>query len=179
MVPKPDLIVLTPEEQDLFDRIDFELSGEYESRMASLAAGADLAESLLRRGAVPEVRHRYLTDPELNVGGRGKSRIDGFARNGKQGREVLEHPHFLAFYLRYLIFGPDLPEASIERFRKILIDDAGTGGMILDQLCRCARAEARQLGRYDAGEEFFKLALECGVDEGVARSVRDAAMRAR
>lgn len=51
--------------------------------------------------------------------------------------------------------------------------------MILDQLCCCARAEARQLGRYDAGEEFFKLALECGADEGAARSVRDAAMRAR
>lgn len=75
MVPKPDPIALTPEEQDLFDRIDFELSGEYESRMASLAAGADLAESLLRRGAVPEVRRRYLTDPELSTSAAGESPV--------------------------------------------------------------------------------------------------------
>lgn len=177
-VPKPEPVALTPEEQALFDRIDFDLSGEYDSRIASLVAAADLAESLLRRGAIPEVRRRYLTDPDLNVGGRGKSRITVFEGNGRHGREILEHPHFLK-YLRYFLFGPDLPKSTIERFRNILIDDAGTSGMMLDQLCRSARAEARLLGRCDAGEEFFKLALECGVDEGVARSVRDAAMRAR
>jgi hypothetical protein len=178
IVPKPQPVPLTPEEKVLFDRIDFELSGEYESRMESLAAAADLAESLIARDAIPEVRRRYLTDPELNVSGRNKSRIAGFELNGVQGRGILAHPNFLR-YLRYFLFGPDLPEASIELFRKILIDDTGTSGMILDALCRCARAEARRLRRYDAAEEFFKLALECGVDEGVARSVRDSAMRAR
>ena len=176
-VPKPAPIPLTPEEKPLFDRIDFGLSGDYESRLASLTAAADLAESLMARGAIPEVRRRYLTDPEFNVGGRGKSRLDAFRSHGNLGREILAHPNFLK-YLRYFISGPDLPEATIERFRQILIDDAGTSGTILDALCRCARAEARRLGRYDAGEEFLKLALECGVDEGVALSVRREAMRA-
>lgn len=178
IIPKPRPVPLTPQEKALFDRVDFELSSEYESRMESLAAAADLTESLIARDAIPEVRCRNLTDPELNVGGRKRSRIAGFELNGVQGRGIFEHPNFLK-YLRYFLFGPDLPEASIEVFRGLLIDDAGTSGMIVDALCQCALAEACRLGRYDAAEEFFKLALECGVDEGVARSVRDAAMRAR
>jgi hypothetical protein len=64
IVPKPQPVPLTPEEKVLLDRIDFELSGEYESRMESLAAAADLTESLIARDAIPEVRRRYLTDPE-------------------------------------------------------------------------------------------------------------------
>ena len=63
IVPKAQPVPLTPEEKVLFDRIDFELSGEYESRMESLAAAADLAESLIARDAIPEVRRRYLTNP--------------------------------------------------------------------------------------------------------------------
>ncbi len=180
-VPKPQPVPLTPEESALFDRIDFELSGEYASRMESLAAAADLAESLIARGAIPEVRRRYLTDPELNVGGRNKSRIAVFEGNGTHSREILEHPHFLK-YLRYFLLGPDLPEETIERFRKVLIDNAGTSGMMLDALCQCARAETRRLTlerRHEAVEEFFKLALECGVDDGVARSIRDAVRSVR
>jgi hypothetical protein len=44
-----------------------------------------------------------------------------------------------------------------------------------------ARREVRQRGleRRHAAEEFFKLALECGLYEGKARLVRDAALRTR
>jgi hypothetical protein len=177
-VPAPQPVDLTAEEQSLLDEIDFDLSGSPESRVRSCAAGADLAESIFKRKAVPKIRLRYFTEPALNVGGRGKSRQQGFERNGVRGKAILEHPNFLR-YLRYFLFGPDLPADTINRFRQVLIDDAGTSGMILDALCRCARSETRRLaGGYDIAEEFFKLALECGVDEWIARSVRTAAMRA-
>ena len=55
IVPKPQPVPLTPEEKVLFDRIDFELSGEYESRMASLAAAADLAAMHKSAAAVQEL----------------------------------------------------------------------------------------------------------------------------
>lgn len=57
------------------------------------------------------------------------------------GRAILEDPNFLK-YLRYFLFGPDLPADTINRFRQVLIDEAGTSGMILDALCPCVRAEA-------------------------------------
>ncbi|HZC22783.1 MAG TPA: hypothetical protein VE866_05540, partial [Candidatus Binatia bacterium] len=41
----------------------------------------ELAEQLLQRKAVPEVRLRYFIDPECNPGGRGKSRKDVFEKN--------------------------------------------------------------------------------------------------
>jgi hypothetical protein len=111
-IPTPQPIALTPEEKALFDRIDFEVAGEYEVPMESLAAAGELMESLLVHDAIPEIRRRYLTDPDLNVRGRNKSRIDGFELNGTRGRNIFKHGNFLK-YLRYLIFGPNLPEVTV------------------------------------------------------------------
>ena len=177
-VPAPQFVELTAEEQILFDEIDWSLSGSHESCRRTCEAGAQLAGALFKRKAIPEIRLRYLTDPLFNVGSRGKSRRQGFERNGVQGRAMLEYPNFLK-YLRYFLFGPDLPADTVNRFRQVLIDDIGTSGMVLDSLCRCARTETRHLaGEHNVPEEFFKLALECGVDVGIARAIRTAAMRA-
>ena len=83
-------------------------------------------------------------------------------------------PNFVK-YLRYFIAGPALPAITIEGFRKILIEDSGTSGMVMDQLCKFVRAETRRLRleRAVAREEFWRLAQEVGYLH--AATVRDAA----
>ena len=78
-------------------------------------------------------------------------------------------------YLRYFINGPGLPSKTIEGFRKIMIDDLGTSGEVMDQLCTFVRAETRnlQLDRGTARDEFWKLATEAGYDQ--AETIREAA----
>jgi hypothetical protein len=178
---QPAKIQLTQEEDELLKTIDFDLSqSDWEARRACLEAAGALTESLLKRGTIPEIRRRYLTDAELNIGGHGKSRIQGFTTHGLGHSETFRHGNFLK-YLRYFIYGPDLPPATIEGFTKIINDDSGTSGEVLDQLCRFTRAEVRRGlpdERYKLPEEFFKLALEKGVDLHVARCVRDSAQKA-
>ena len=171
-IPKPEPVALSPEERVLFEQITSEPSLSDEPA----AAAVSLTRSLLERNAIPKVRLRYFTDPELNIGGHKKSRKDVFEAKGIKGDAIFQHPHFLR-YLKYFITGPDLPTETINRFTTIVIDDRGTSGMVLDQLRRFARHETRQLPpeqRRKAVEEFFKLALECGLDVGLARSIRDA-----
>lgn len=180
-ISQPATIQLTPDEHELLRIIDFDLGqSDWKARAACLEAAGTLTESLLKRGAIPEIRRRYLTDEELNIGGRGKSRIEGFAAHGLDQSQTFRHGNFLK-YLRYFIYGPDLPAATIEGFKKIVDDDAGTSGEVLDQLCRFTRAEVRRglpVERHKLPEEFFKLALEKNVDLHVARCVRDSAQRA-
>jgi len=180
-ISQPAKIQLTPEEDELLKTIDFDLSqSDREARAACLEAAAALTESFLRRGAIPEIRRRYLTDGELNIGGHGKSRIQGFTTHGLGHSETFRHGNFLK-YLRYFIYGPDLPAATIEGFTKIVEDDAGTSGEVLDQLCRFTRAEVRRglpVERHKLPEEFFKVALECELDLHIAKCVRESAQRA-
>lgn len=183
-IPQPEGIVLTPEEQALFDRIAFDpdrYPSEEADRESSTAAAVELMRSLRSRKVIPRIRLRYFTDPDLNVGGHGKSRKEVFEGKGVRGDAMLRHPHFLE-YLKYFICGPDLLPETIDKFRQVLVEDAGTSGMILDQLQRVARAEARRLAperQTHLHEEFFKLALECEVNEHVARCVRDAVRQVR
>jgi hypothetical protein len=78
-------------------------------------------------------------------------------------------------HLRYFINGPALPSSTIGGFRKIMIDDAGTTGEVLEQLRKFVRAETRKLrlDRTTARDEFWKLAKEAGYD--YPESIRDAA----
>lgn len=180
-ISQPAKIQLTPEEDELLKTIDFDLSqSDWEARTACLEAAGTLTESLLKRGAIPEIRRRYLTDAELNIGGHGKSRIEGFTAHGLGQSETFRHGNFLK-YLRYFINGPDLPEATVAGFRKIVEDDAGTSGEVLDQLCRFTRAEVRRglpVERSKVPAEFFKLALECELDLHIGKCVRESAQKA-
>lgn len=181
-VTLPATVVLTAQEQELVRRIDFApdiLSASFRQIVEeSCEAAAPLAKSLFARGAIPDVRLAYFTDPGRNVGSQ-RSRREIFEGNGTRGDQILEHPHFLP-YLKYFIFGPDLPEATISGFCTIANDGLLTTSMQLDQLRAYARREVRQRGldRRHAAEEFYKLAYECDLDH-LARSVRDAALQAR
>lgn len=144
-IPKPQKVQLTPEERSLLEQITFEprrteLKDQYEEvvRRSCLAAAA-LAESVLERQAIPKIRFEYFTEPKYNIGSR-KSREQIFEENRTTGRAILEHPHFLQ-YLKYFIFGPALPESTIEQFCQIVLDDMGTSGMLRDQLRSFARSE--------------------------------------
>ena len=71
-------IELTVEEKALLGRIDFAPTSperhdpEHWNAVGEAALG--LMKSLIARKAIPDVRSRYFTDPDFNVGGRGRSR---------------------------------------------------------------------------------------------------------
>jgi hypothetical protein len=179
MEHNPQVVHLNDQEQALADAIFPGWAGlldkDYETRIGMLEKMGQLAESLLRRGAIPAVRVAYFTDVDKNVGGRGKSRKQVFEGNGTKGTAILRHAHFMEL-LRYFIYGPDLPESTIRGFCKIIEDDAGTSGMVLSQITAFVRKEVRdrRLDRNRAAEEFFKLSHESGKAE-LAESIRRAA----
>lgn len=176
-------IELTEVESDLAARIDFNPS-RHTSNAEPWAPVAEamsaLLKSLLARDAIPETRKRFLDDPELNIGGHGRSRLEIFEKNGTKGEAIFRHPHFVK-YLRYLVYGPDLPGAVVEAFQKE-VDACGsiTSGDIVP-LGDFARKQTRLHGldSGSAAEEFFKLALDCGLDASSARSIRDAVKKMR
>jgi hypothetical protein len=176
-----ETVKLNEKEQTLFDEIQWEIDtirgGEFpEDNWDKLG---ELTESLLKRKAIPEIRRRIFDDPEFNPGGHGKSRIDIFHQNGRTNPEIIRHPHFLP-WLRYFVEGPDLPEPTIAGFLKIIEDDHGTEGMVVDQLKTFVRKEVRERGldRHDAAKQFYRLCVEADKKHW-ADYVRKAAMEAR
>jgi hypothetical protein len=177
-------IELTERERDLVSRIDFEPSGkshDRESWQPIADAMAELMESLLQRKAIPEARRRLFTDPAYNVRGHGLSRLQVFEKNGTRGEAIFRHGNFLK-YLQYFLFGPDLPQAVIEAFQ-FRVRECGKPFTSGDALT--VADAARQLTRAHglagpwAAEEFYKLALDCGLDADEARAVRDTVQKVR
>lgn len=177
MSPKPSFR-LSAAEQILLAQIDFELGTD--DALSSLDAAGKLASSLLKRNAIPTIRLHYFTDPEFNIGGT-RSREGVFEKNGTSGNAILKHPHFLP-YLHYFIFGPRLPDATITMFGQRVKESGGfVSGSDWPDLDGIVRQAIRQHGldASDAAEEFFKLALECGLDRFLARHFRDTAKKTR
>ena len=144
----------------------------------------ELVDSLLGRGAIPEVRMRYWTDPEYCTAPGKSSHAGIFARNGGTDHEIYKDLRFLP-YLRYFLFGCELPNAAVEEFQ------TGLAGQRIrpewftsgdhDPMWRLARKVTRKHGleKRWAAEEFLKLCLDLGFDIDVARSVRNAVMQVR
>jgi hypothetical protein len=171
--PKP--MKLRKKEQGVAARIDFKAQVPSD---ATCDATRKLMESLLARDGIPAIRLRWFTDPAL-ASLRGKSRMQNFMAHGLAVGEMFEHPHFVG-YLRYFIYGPDLPAAVIGGFCKS-VDEGGTSGMQMSRLCAFVRSAVRnrRVNKTYADDEFQKLALECELSVGVARSIRDAARSVR
>jgi hypothetical protein len=170
-VQRPSPIQLTSDEQSLLKEISFEPGRGHDALVRSCLAAKPLMLSLIKRGALPEIRRMYLTDAGCNVGSK-RSRMQVFEDNGTTGEAIFGHGTFLK-YLKYVVYGPNLPIQTIEGFCELIEDDDDR------QRARAyARAQVRTHGldRRLAGDEFYKLALECGLDEPFARSVREAAM---
>jgi hypothetical protein len=137
-----------------------------------------LTKSLLKRNAIPEIRLRLFSDPDL-AETRSKSSMQIFESNGVTGDAIFRHPHFVK-YLHFFINGPELPAVVIKGFCKILNEDMGTSGMLLDQLCKFVRSCVRDndLDRRSAATEFYRLAVELDIEHD-PRTIRKASLSAR
>ncbi len=160
-------IELMPSEEALLKQISLKYIS-HEVLKESCQAAGELTKMLLERNAIPKIRVEYFTNPEFNIsqGGR-KSRKEIFEGNGTKGDKILFHGNFLK-YLKYFIYGSDLPANVISEFVKQKDED---------DLPAIARNLVRRyrLNPKIACEEFYKLCLECGL-EWESRSVRDSVM---
>lgn len=91
-VRMPD-IALTEREIEILSQISFR-SARHDELRSSIRPMVAIWNSLYKRSAIPEVRLLYFTEAERNPGGRGKSRMQIFEKNGTCGKEIFAHPHF-------------------------------------------------------------------------------------
>ena len=171
-------IVLTAEEQALVDAIDLtEFHSSHDERHRAyknnLQPILDLLGLLSARKAVPKQRMAYWNDPQYNTGRGNKSHKGVFEKNGCLGQEIYTAPHFIP-YLRYFLFGADLPDRVIADFeRKVGNPHRVTSGdfvPIADYAAMLARNLPKDKPR-DSPEEFFKLSLDMGLGLTVANTV--------
>jgi len=170
------MIELTEQEKSLLDQIELDakaLSG-HEHTLQNGEQVSQLMRLLISRKAISTDRLSWFTDASYNIGGHGSSRQEIFERNGTIGEAILRHPHFLAHF-RYFIHGPDLPPTVRQEF-EAQVAECGqvTSGDIIP-LGKFARQQvrARRLEPKKAAEEFFKLAIECGLGPETATSIRE------
>lgn len=175
-------IDLTSEEEELKAAIHFEYDAlkSYEVAQANGERAARLYELLEKRGVIPEHRMRYWEDPRYNYGRMKGSRKHIFERNGASGREIYERPRFLK-YLKYFLDGADLPAPLIGRFVEKVRDIGHVSGSDALDLAKEARSEVRRFGLtpHDASEEYYKLALDCGIAQMWANTIRENLRRMR
>lgn len=175
-------IELIDDEKGLLAQIKLDasaLTDHNEARRNGEAVCA-LMNSLISRNTIPEHRMQFFTDPAYNKGGRGRSRLAIFEKNGTSGEEVFRHPHFLP-YLRYFILGAHLPPDIARGFRSEVASCGPVTSGDIAPLCRFAKQQARagRLQPRAAAEEFFKLGLDCGLSPDYAALIRDAVMKLR
>lgn len=178
-------IQLTEEEQTLVAKID--LRGKHPNHNEGHAAYLQnkdpiltLLKSLSARQAVPQARLNWWNDPQYHPGQIKSSRKGLFERNGNHGSEIYTNPHFIP-YLRYFLYGPDLPDGVIDRFEaQVGNPDYFTSGDVIP-LGKTARDLTRQhrLDKHHAAGEFFKLCLDIGLAVDIADSVRRDVMQIR
>lgn len=175
-------IALTNEEAALVAKIDLRLDhGHHEDGHAIYLANCEpivaLLKSLSERSAILAHRLAYWADPKYQTGRVKGSYRDVFARNGSRGREAYTHPHFLPF-LRYFLFGADLPPAAMEEFEAQIGDPRWFSGSDILSLTKRTRAIVRKYGlrSNNDADEFQKLAIDNGLSPYDAASVRKAAI---
>jgi len=170
----PQMVSLNPGEQKLLDQITFGLGhGDDEILKKSCGAASTLTTLLLQREAIPEIRVRFFTEPEFNIGAEN-SRFQVFEFEGVTGYAVFSDPRFME-YLHYFIYGPKLPVRVITEFCNIAYPyEYISGGDIKDlrELAVSLVCEYKLVPR-DVACEFFKLVLECGMDIYYAQSIRN------
>ena len=176
------VIELRADERALLSQTEFDVLAirDHDAVIRNGETACALTKGLLARDAIPEARLNWFLDPEYNIGGRGLSRRQIFERNGTCGDDICRHPHFLP-YLWYFMNGARLPAPAIEalvdeveRCGQVTSGDVVPLGKFARQLARRHRLDGRE-----AAEEFYKLALDCGLWTPYARSIRDAVQRLR
>lgn len=175
-------IALTDEETSLVSAIDlrtnlpFGVDG-HAIYLANSRPILALLKSLNTRDAIPNHRLAYWTDPALRSGRSKGSHQDIFSRNGSDGAEAYTHPHFIPF-LRYFLFGADLPQPAIDEFEKQVGNPSWFSGSDIIALTKKTREIVRKYALTGDSIEFQKLALDNGLNASHANSVRSAAKTA-
>ncbi len=176
-------IDLTDEERSLFGQIAFDWDfrqQDAEGFARNSETVAQLISALLERNAIPEHRLKYFTDPGYRKGRIKGSRRDLFRRNGRSDEEILRHAHFLE-HARYFVCGPDLPDALTTEFREAVRRCGQVSSSDAIDLANLARRQVRAFGLapHDVAEEYFKLALDCGVWVSYALHIEDRVRKLR
>lgn len=156
-----------------------ELFGEYDSAHRNGELALELMRLLLQRNAIPDVRLKYFEDPAFRSGRIKGSYRSLFERNKTVGDDIYRHPNFLK-HLRYFLLGAELPYHVMETFSQQAQACGHVGPSDALQLGSVARNLSREFGLLHDGEataetaeEFFKLALDCGIYRGHAAVVRN------
>jgi hypothetical protein len=175
IAPRP--VELNEAESVLFGRIPRVPSHEKWPEVAD--AMESLIVSLQDRQAVPLVRVRLFEDAAYAETGK-RSPQQWFEANGVSGEEIFWHVDFIP-YLRHFISGPNLPSEVIAGLIRILNENLGTSGTVMDEYRRFARSSIKthRLSRTEAATEFFRLGVEIGMSVSAARTLRDAARSTR
>ncbi|AUQ83146.1 hypothetical protein [Phaeobacter inhibens] len=172
-------IELTGEESTLLSSIEFDqlvLTHEQYKMQAPLIL--QLLRSISDRGAIPEIRQKYWADPEYHIGRLKTSYKGHFERNGNQGDEIYTHPNFLP-YLRYFLFGAQLPQPAIAEFENVVGNPEWVSSGDITTITKGTRAIVRRYELQEEDEEFYRLALDVGLNQWFAKTVRDAVKQVR
>jgi hypothetical protein len=177
-------IELTRDESEWVDRIDFRLDlppgvDRHAVYLSNSGPIISLLGSLGARGGIPARRLTLWTDPELQTGRVKGSHKDLYARNGCAGAEAYTHPNFIPF-LRYFLYGADLPDAVMTQFEAQVGNPEWFSGSDIIDLSKKTRELVRRhnLKSNRRDLEFQKLALDLGLSNYHANSVREAAQEA-
>lgn len=172
-------IELTEDESDLLQQIELDMARLDHTQLERQGPLVlRLLQSLRERNAIPKVRLRYWSDADYATGRVKASHQGLFERNGRRGSEIFTNPQFLK-YLRYFLFGADLPKEAIVEFEEAVGDPKWVTSGDATAIAKAARRIVRQYGLRGDEEEFYRLALDMGLDQPFARTVRDAAKQAR
>lgn len=171
-------VELAEEEIALVEAMSFDPLAFPGNRKAFVANGElalRLTRKLVERGAIPEHRLRYFTDPDYYHGGHGKSRKDVFESNGTSGDDIIRHGSFLK-YLRYFVNGAELPHSAMQSFKSAVVDcDSITSGDVSTlSTTACQLTRIHGLTPKETAEEFFKLCLDLGIDMSYASVIRSS-----
>lgn len=129
------------------------------------------------RNAIPQHRLDYFENPEFRRGLRLKGSHRSLFDRSQPATdiEVYQNPGFLK-YLRYFLFGAQLPPEVIKQFKAAVMSKMPPiNGSDALELAQTAKDLVNQY-RWEpgeAGEEFFKLCLDCGIHRMHSTAVRD------
>jgi hypothetical protein len=172
-------IKLTTEEEALLDKIELEPKQlDYARCKAQEEPILLLLKSLTGRNAIPAPRVSYWTNPTYRVGHGTASHKAIFEANGRRGEAIYTHPPFLPF-LYYFLFGAKLQPSAITAFEELVGNAQWVTSGDMAKITRGARKIARECNLKQLEEEFDRLALDIGLEQHRARSVRDAVVRSR
>jgi len=128
--------------------------------------------SLLDRKAILASRWRYFYLPKYNISQPQTSRYTQLLRKAGAAESVYWLSDFRK-YLRYFVFGADLPDAIKRAFHTKFVETNGSRVALAQLARRLVREHQVDCGS-EPSENFYQLALDSGLQQWDARVLRDS-----